>query len=222
MDPLTLLAVSRPVDFIDSLARTFKVLAELRALARAPINDDLKFLEALRHGVPATPATLKEPAPSDILRRTAGHIDALFDFVNADHRGDRSAFDLRVDARVLQLVSGPEDGDLARIHVERQTADCGSSADNWRYFIRYLSGAMRPQEEESPPNKIMLFGDNFMEARVLFYRTDQQRHDWRALSFQEAANLETDMRYLLDVRRRGPLSLLMRTQNEDPHFDLNV
>ena len=108
LDPLVWLAVSRPADFISSLSRVFKTLAEFRALADAPLNDDLKMMMVLRCGMPERLPALEQPATSEIIRRAAASIDGLFDCVRGKHSGKKSVIELSFDASMTRLTSNPD------------------------------------------------------------------------------------------------------------------
>lgn len=211
LDPLVWLAVSRPADFIGSLPRVFKALAEFRALAGAPLNDDLRMMMALRRGMFERSQLLEEPAPSEIIKRAAASIDGLFDCVRNQHKGNKAAIELSFDARRTRLTSNPDANYHAHLSMERQDSK-GEGFYGWRYSIEYRVGDGRLSRH------VMLYGDDFMEGKIKPW----SGKDWQPLSLWEAVALEADMRDLRDVKERRPLAFLIRARAEEADFNLNI
>ena len=203
-------ALSRPADFLDSLARLWRVLAEVRNLADVSGDESLKLALALRHGLPERSGFSEQAAPAEMLRQLGATVEDMLSRDSQENWERELELEVKIDARSMRLVSNPDASYPGVICVKKPVP--GSRQANWRppdwrYSITY---AMRDRHLSQD---IYLTGEGEAGlAGIIKAGAADREKGWRRLSYQEGARIQADLDDLCAVLDGSSLALLLAAE----------
>ena len=190
LDPLVLLVLARPDEYMDSLSRVWRVLSELHAVADDPLDDESKLLRALRHGLRRRSDLPEVHAPPELLRQIESVVASLFDRLPPDtesyFRGSSVESKIKINAQALRLTSNPHDASMY-IYLEKPPSHF--KRPDWKYHITYAVG------DGLLTRHILISGDDQLVGEIKSFNDK----DWQSLSYGEAFDVLADLEDVYDA-----------------------
>ena len=205
LDPLVKLALSRPADFVESLKKVFKVLNEINSLTKDPLDDNLKFIMALYHGLPDKPELAsKKPAQLQQLQAIEDLIDCLLDSTNPveseehnDYHGRTWRTNIKIDASLIRLTSNTKALYPASIQLQKPR----EANLSWRYRVTYGVG------DRDLSKEVVIIEDQ--DVGLIAKIKQCFAKQWQQLTYEEACKITADLEDLLNLVKEDSLYFLI-------------